>query len=395
MKILDLFAGAGGWDVAATRLGHDVERVEIWDRANRTAEAAGLTTVHHDVTTYTTEPGRHTIQLGSPSCKRYSAAGNGAGRKALEHVLAGVEIYAGGGTVSHEQAVEMIGDADAALTLEPLRIALEGRPWYIAWEQTPAVLPVWQACARVLERHGYSVATGILNAEQYGVPQTRRRAVLMARTDGPVALPVPTHSRFWNRSPERLDDGVKPWVSMAEALHWDERAEVISNYGTGGDPAARGVRTSDQPFATVTGKADRFKIHFRQNAMRNATVRTENQPAPTITGAKDWRERVWMATHMAGAGITGEGRPRDVDHPAPTLTGKGTAAWMNGANRWRAGLATEDRTTTRKVEPREVAILQTFPADYPWQGGKSEVMTQIGNAVPPLLAEAILTALTT
>ena len=381
MRILDLFAGAGGWDVAATRLRHDVERVEIWDPANRTAEAAGLTTVHHDVTTYTTEPGRHLAHLASPSCKRYSAAGNGAGRRALEHVLAGVEIYAGGGTVTHERAVEMIGDADAALTLEPLRIALEGRPWYIAWEQTPAVLPVWQACARVLERHGYSVATGVLNAEQYGVPQTRRRAVLMARMDGPVALPVPTHSRFWNRSPERLDDGVKPWVSMAEALGWDQRAEVVSNYGTGGDPAARGIHTSDQPFATITGKADRFKIHFRQSAMRNATVRTDDQPAPTITGAKDWRERVWLRN-----GNQEKACVRADDQPSGTLFFGQRANW--------AGWTEKDGTLIRKVEPREVAILQTFPTDYPWQGGKSEVMTQIGNAVPPLLAEAILTALT-
>src|SRR3954465_4906123 len=162
MRTLDLFAGAGGWDIAARHLGHDVERVEIWTPANATAALAGMTTVHEDVTTFHTTPGAYLMHIASPSCKKYSAAGDGAGRRALDQVLHGVHEYRHGRPMSWSAAMELVGDADAALTLEPLRIALEGEPTYIAWEQVPAVMPIWDACADVLRERGYSVVTGIL-----------------------------------------------------------------------------------------------------------------------------------------------------------------------------------------------------------------------------------------
>ncbi len=50
MRVLDLFAGAGGWDIAAHRLGMDVDRVEIWKPARVTAAVNGMRTMHDDVT---------------------------------------------------------------------------------------------------------------------------------------------------------------------------------------------------------------------------------------------------------------------------------------------------------------------------------------------------------
>lgn len=133
-------------------------------------------------------------------------------------------------------------------------------------EQVPAVLPVWQEYKRILEERGYSAECAVLHTEEFGVPQTRRRAILIARkrpTDSVlsdvVELPKPTHRRFRKGATQDAHDaGLPRWVTMGEALK-DVRTpyKVVSNYGTGGDPAARGRRSHDEPAFTVTGKVSR------------------------------------------------------------------------------------------------------------------------------------------
>jgi DNA (cytosine-5)-methyltransferase 1 len=423
---VDLFAGPGGWDVAASRLGVKTIGIEWDDAAVQTRLAAGLPTIHGDVRHYS--PGEFDTVGGliaSPPCQTFSAAGKGAGRKALDTVLEEASLVLHGDPIRYDQ----FDDERTGLVLEPLRWAVEGDYEWLAFEQVPTVLPVWEAYAEILRELGYSVVTGKLSAEQYGVPQTRKRAILLASKTANVQLPAPTHRPYKKGVPQDAgDQQLLPWVSMAEALGWTEPRIVVSNYGTGGDASKRGIRTSDEPAAVVTSKVDRNKVH------------------------------------LVAAGITGAGRPVPAGAPAPTITGKGTAYWLNDKTVYRGGnqgspvkfAATNVRPNTAlrgtdepaptlafgherpqwvhdrpattvagdsrigqpghkhmgdchpdqprtkqfdtgsvRVTVEEASLLQSFPPGYPWQGTKTKQYQQVGNAVPPGLAAAVLAQVAT
>lgn len=367
MKAVDYFAGGGGWDVACALRGWPVVGHEYNPDALNTRAAAGHKSSEIvDVRDVSARAGEFDLQLASPPCQSFSNAGKGVGRLALDAVLAVVDSYRDGHPLTYAQAWALTGDERTALVVEPLRLALQGLPTFVTWEQVPAVLPVWEACADVLRRNGYSVASGLLNAEQYGVPQTRKRAILVARRDGVRAfLPVPTHSRYYSRTPDRLDAGVLPWVSMATALGCDGAAligfpRLDDNRHDGCDAImvdgvayrARDLRAGSHPALSVTEKSRSwqvFDVRLRNNTSVKAGVRGLHEPSPTMYfGAR-----------------------------------------LNSAH-WEVR---DDRTALvarRRLDVDEASALQSFPAGYPWRGTRTAQFLQVGNAIPPLLAHAIL-----
>ncbi len=266
-QIIDLFAGPGGLDVGATWLEVQVTGIEWDSNACVTRRKAGLDTRQGDVRDFGPDDfPKANVLTGGPPCQTFTVAGTGSGRQSLDRVI--------------EQAKDMakrLGDGiprggfeddRTGLVLEPLRwalLALEtGRPYQaIVLEQVPAVLPVWEAYGDILERQGYGVDVGVLRTEEFGVPQTRRRAILIARyADEKVSLPLPTHQAYRRNAVDQGALELQPWVSMGQALKRKAGFIVISNYGSGGDPRNRGQRHSDEPSATITGKVTRNRLRL-------------------------------------------------------------------------------------------------------------------------------------
>jgi DNA (cytosine-5)-methyltransferase 1 len=260
-EAIHLFAGPGGLDAGALAEGVHGVGIEKDANAVATRRAAGLSTVHGDVRKHGPQDfPRATMLTAGPPCQTFTVAGGGAGRLVLAQLIEAVK------RMGAREAVDpsLLGDERTGLVLEPLRWILEAldasHPYEaVVLEQVQQVQQVWDAYAEVLRAEGYSVGTGVVKTEEYGVPQTRRRAVLVARKGALTGIPRTTH-RPWRTRLSEVESYLLPTVTMGDALPHRGPFTVISNYGTGGDPKNRGRRTSAEPAFTVTGKISRLRL---------------------------------------------------------------------------------------------------------------------------------------
>jgi DNA (cytosine-5)-methyltransferase 1 len=386
MSAVDTFSGAGGWCCGAASLGFDPLGIEWDEAACKTRERVGFPTLQADVAAL--EPvdfGPIDGVIGSPPCPSYSvgAAGKGTGAADMPVVLECAAELARGVDRRAEHR-ERVGDVRSLLAIEPLRWTLALRPEWVAWEQVPPVLPLWEQCGGHLRASGYSVWTGILSAERYGVPQTRKRAVLMASRSREMGPPTPTHQAYLSDVPSgavhTLEGVLEAWISMAQALGWGmtERpapavvgsSAIGGRRGMDGGSGARRLLEAERERGAwiACPRGERKWIPGMLTEGENAILQAFDPPV----GAPDWPWRRPATTIMGDSRVSPpgyRGRPED---------------YANG------GRPDGQMVGAIKLAEPQSARLQGFPPAFPWQGTKGERFMQIGNAVPPPLARAIL-----
>jgi DNA (cytosine-5)-methyltransferase 1 len=241
--IVETFAGPGGWSLAAERLGiTPLVGIELDPAACATRHAAGHRTIRADVAEFPVEKlaGRVRGHVSSPPCTVFSISGKRAGIPLIEVLANGIAKTLDDGEIRSSVRKEMTavlrnaGWPDthmprvrrseaisravrsASLVLEPARLIAAAQPEWVALEQVPGVLPLWQAYAAGLRARGYSAWAGVVNAADYAVPQYRLRAVLIASRVHAVGCP-PAPCSDQRKGAQLWGD---PWVSMASAIGW-------------------------------------------------------------------------------------------------------------------------------------------------------------------------------
>jgi DNA (cytosine-5)-methyltransferase 1 len=262
---------------------------------------------------------------------------------------------------------EAVGFERRGLWREYLRAMEAIEPRAFVMENVPELL---RSAEYVEFRHqaevlGFTVEGGVLNAADFGVPQRRRRAIVIGLRAGAPRLPTPTHSDPTLVLDTRTSvDGLAPWVTFREAVEGLALAPDGVAWHRKRNPRPESVR--------------RYKAVPRDGGDRFAMQANLDRAGLGHLVPRCWREKPTGTTDVFGRLWW--------DRPALTIR---TEFYKPEKGRYLHPSA------HRPITLREAARCMSFPDDFafPESQSMSSVARQIGNAVPPLLARRIAEAL--
>ena len=329
---VDMFAGGGGLTVGLKRAGFQVAAaVEIEPHAHATYKA--------------NHPEVHALKKDIKEVK---------GEDLLAIAGGHVDLLAGcppcQGFTSLTAKYDKV-DPRNQLIFEMSRLAREVRPRSLMMENVPGLTRkgqrLYDGLKGELLDEGYTLTEGVLEVADYGVPQFRRRLVLLAGLGFAIELPKPTHAKDGA-------NGCPPWRTVEDAIGNMPQPDTLSEAKRIGP-----VRDSDWHIVRDLSPANMRRMRAAKagkgwmeipEALRPPCHHGEYRGFSNVYGRMEWHK------------------------PAPTITG-GCTTFSKG----RFGHPTEDRT----ISVREAATLQTFPSDYRFDVPYMEhVCNVIGNALP-------------
>lgn len=335
--VIDLFSGCGGGSMGFHRAGFQIRSaVEIDENASASFKHnLGVEPITKDIRRVDGKTllrkakltrGECTLVFGCPPCQSFTVMRRGAAETSKDRVR-------------------------NALPGDYVRLVERIFPRHIAFENVPELLAGrWERrfsrLLTSLEAAGYRLIHGVFDAADFGVPQHRRRLLVVgSRVTEPV-LPKPTHAR-------QAGDGLLPHVTVRNAI--------------GGLPPLK---------AGEVDSADSYHRARRHSELNLRRLRA----VPEGGGRRDLPLHLQLACHQDHNGHYDVYGRMWWDRPAPTLT-----SGCNNITRGRFAHPEQHRAITI----REAMLLQTFPPGAVLVGNEDERALQVGNAVPSLLAARI------
>jgi DNA (cytosine-5)-methyltransferase 1 len=329
-----LFTGGGGADLGLESAGFK----SIWgvERDPKIAKVAQVnlpnTKIFNscvgEIRTYLME--RVDLLWMSPPCQQYSMARRG---DIPDHKDKDAGLYC----------------RDYIATLNPRWVVLENVPGY-------AKSPTFEAILRSLIDCGYRYHWLILDAADYGVPQSRKRLIMWAvKNSEPLPyFPESKPRKGWYQA---ISDLI-PEMNDCELADW--QIKRLNELGC---------------------LPEKALIDIGKQLIRQATVRESNDPSFTIVGGHVNSHSPILLIPRAGACIKNI-LPTPQNKPCPTIR-----AMASGRHTHWADIM--EGSQVKRISQKATARLQTFPDDYKLPEAKSLSQQIIGNAVPPLLAKEL------
>ena len=343
-SVIDLFCGAGGLSLGFIRAGFQAQAAfDHWQPAVETYRANLGDHVQRVAITRDLDISCPTVIVGGPPCQGFSSAG-----------------------------MRRANDARNSLVGEFSRLIARVRPAAFVFENVEGFLTgargdfVLELLEPLIEA-GYRIHLRKINAAHFGVPQHRKRVIAIGGLGWEPSFPEATHAAF-GAPGAHLANGMRSCTTPTLA---DSLADLPPAFCNGNESC---TDHSIQPLSDEDLR--RARLLEQGQTMRDL---------PEELWHESYRKRAFRRvmdgtpTERRGGAPAGVRRLR-ADEPSKAITGGVLREFIH---------PTEDRP----LSLRECATLQTFPADFQFQGSVSEKAQLIGNAVPPLLAQRIAESL--